>query len=76
MNLSIESLVKVISERFKIEHTRIVPDATLEELGFDSLSMVDLVVLLERKLGLKISDAKVFEISKISDILTVAGASA
>ncbi|CAE6701384.1 acyl carrier protein [Paraburkholderia nemoris] len=76
MNVSIDSLGKVISERFKIEQAHIVPDATLEALGFDSLSTVDLVVLLERKLGLKISDAKVYEIEKISDILAVANGGA
>ncbi|NIE57315.1 MULTISPECIES: acyl carrier protein [unclassified Burkholderia] len=75
MHVTIESLAKVVSERFKIDPSQIVPDATLEQLGFDSLSQVDLAVLLERKLDLKISDAKLYEISKIGDILAVANGS-
>lgn len=75
MHVTIESLAKVVSERFKIDPSQIVPDATLEQLGFDSLSQVDLAILLERKLDLKISDAKLYEISKIGDILSVANGS-
>ena len=75
MKLTIESLGSIISGRFRIEQARIVPEATLEELGFDSLSTIDLAVLLEKKAGFKISDAQLGEIAKISDILVVVNGS-
>lgn len=75
MSMSIESLAKFMSERFKIKEARIVPEATLEELGFDSLSQVDLAVLLERKFNITIKDAQLAEMSNISDILAALGGS-
>lgn len=71
MKLTLQSLATLIHERFKIEKSRIVPDATLDDLGFDSLSQIDLATLVERNAGIKIGDDRLGEISRISDLLAV-----
>lgn len=76
MTLTLDTLAQAIFERFKIKTAKVVPDATLEELGFDSLSLVDLAVLLQRKFDIKVRDANLGEISRISDILALAGVTA
>ncbi len=72
MKLTLQTLAQLIHDRFQIDHGLIVPDASLDELGFDSLSQIDLAVLLQKKAGVTISDAKLNEISKIADILVFA----
>jgi acyl carrier protein len=48
-----------ISEEFEIERKDLQPEATLfEELGFDSLDVVDLVVALEKAFQFKIREEK------------------
>lgn len=48
-----------ISEEFEIDRTELKPEATLfEELGFDSLDVVDLVVALEKAFQFKIREEK------------------
>jgi acyl carrier protein len=74
MTLTIEALAGLIAKRFKIDPTKVNPEVTLEELGFDSLSSIDLVVLLEKEAGLYMSDEESAAISTIADILDYAAA--
>jgi acyl carrier protein len=76
MKMTLQSLAKLIHERFKIDPSRVVAEATLDDLGFDSLSQIDLAILVERNTGIRIGDDKLNEISRISDILAVANGSA
>jgi acyl carrier protein len=72
MELNIETLAGLIAKRFKIDPTKVKPESTLEELGFDSLSSVDLILLLEKQANLYMSDEESAEISTIADILNFA----
>ena len=74
MKLTLDTLANIIAERFNIDPAAVLPEATLDELGFDSLSMVDLAVLLEKKAKIFISDKKLNDISTIGDILAAAAA--
>ncbi|MBB2485697.1 acyl carrier protein [Mitsuaria sp. WAJ17] len=72
--ITLEQVAEVVAKRFKLKIERIVEEATLEELGFDSLSQVDLALLLEKKLDIKIPDAELAKINSIGDILQFANA--
>jgi acyl carrier protein len=74
MKLTLDNLAAIIAERFNIDPAAVLPEATLDELGFDSLSMVDLAVLLEKKAKIFIIDKKLNDISTIADILAAAAA--
>jgi len=51
-----ESLNLAIAEEFEIEVTDITPDAPIKEtLDLDSLSLLDLVAVVERETGVKLS---------------------
>ncbi len=50
-------VVQVLAEEFELDSTTMVPSATLyEDLGLDSLDAVDMVVVLEKTFGMKLSD--------------------
>jgi len=52
-----EKIVGAIAEEFEIEPEFLQPSATLyEDLGFDSLDAVDMVVVLEKTFGVKFNN--------------------
>ena len=61
---------QVFEEAFEIEPEQLVPKANIfEDLGLDSLDIVDLVVALQQKFGVKIrQDERVREIRTLEDI--------
>lgn len=61
---------EVFEESFEIEPARLKPEAKIfEELGLDSLDIVDLIVALQKKFKVQIrEDARVREIRTLGDI--------
>jgi len=61
---------EVFEEFFEIEPERLVPEANIfEDLGLDSLDIVDLIVALQKKFEVKIrQDERVREIRTLNDI--------
>ncbi len=50
-------VVEVLAEEFELDPADMVADATLyDDLGLDSLDAVDMVVVLEKTFGMKLSD--------------------
>lgn len=59
--MSVEELrlkvVEVLAEEFELDPDDMVAEATLyEDLGLDSLDAVDMVVVLEKTFGMKLTD--------------------
>ena len=54
---------KALAEEFEIEATEITPDGNIKEtLELDSLSLVDMVALIENEFGVKIKSQEVSSI--------------
>lgn len=52
-----QKVVDVLAEEFELDPGEMVPEATLyEDLGLDSLDAVDMVVVLEKTFGMKLTD--------------------
>lgn len=61
---------EVFTDSFEIPKEKLVPEANIfNDLGLDSLDIVDLVVALQKKFGIMIrSDERVRNIRTLSDI--------
>ena len=58
-----DALRTAISEEFEIEEEKITPDATIKEtLDLDSLSLVDLIAIIEAESGVKLKGTDVTHI--------------
>ena len=50
-------VVEILAEEFELDPSDMGPEATLyEDLGLDSLDAVDMVVVLEKSFGMKLSN--------------------
>lgn len=59
----IEKINAALADEFEVEESVITPDAPIKEtLELDSLSLVDLVALIESNFGIKIQGAEVSNI--------------
>jgi len=66
----IDKINQVFEKSFEIEKGKLQPQANIfEDLGLDSLDVVDLVVVLQQKFGIKIrDDQRIRNIRTLEDI--------
>ncbi|UEA30764.1 acyl carrier protein [Granulicatella elegans] len=64
----LDKVIQLISERFSVDVLKITRDTTFQEdLGADSLDVVELVMELEDTFGIQISDEDAEQIVTIGD---------
>lgn len=67
---TLEEVKELISDQFGVEKGSISPDSHLQDdLNADPLSIADLVVSLEDKFKLKISQEEIIKFNLVSDIV-------
>jgi acyl carrier protein len=56
MSDAYDQLVNILVTRFEVEPDEVRPDITFEELELDSLFLVELGLVVQQELGVKITD--------------------
>lgn len=65
----IEKINSALADEFEVEESVITPDAPIKEtLELDSLSLVDLVALIESNFGIKIESTQVSSIKTFESL--------
>jgi acyl carrier protein len=65
---TLEALQNILIEEFKLSPDRLRPEATLAELGIDSLDLVDLIFKIEDRFRLKITDDAPRSLATLADV--------
>jgi len=65
-----EKIVTTLATEFELDPQKLTPSATLyDDLGLDSLDAVDMVVVLEKEFGVKLSDEEAIRsVSTMDDL--------
>ncbi len=53
---TLETLQSILADEFKLSPNQLEPEARLEDLGVDSLNLIELIFKLEDRFNLKIKD--------------------
>ncbi|MEV0089455.1 acyl carrier protein [Saccharopolyspora sp. NPDC050642] len=62
-------LGELLTSSFGVEKPDLRLDASLDDLGLDSLAQVELGELLEQHFGVEVTDAEMEEMATLTDIL-------
>ena len=66
------TLLEVLKDVVTTDESKLTPEAKLiDDLGCDSLSAVEITMVLEEKLGITIDDEEVSQIVTIQDIINI-----
>ena len=61
---------KIISEKLGVEEEKVVEEAKLiDDLGADSLDLVDLIMDLENEFDVKVDDSDIEKISTVGEVV-------
>ena len=71
--MEFETIVRIIAEQFNISESDITPDTSLiDDLGADSLELVDLVMALEEEFEIEIPEEDFDDIKTVADAVEYA----
>ena len=65
----LERIKPIIAEQFDVEEESISSDTKFEEIGADSLDIVELVMALEEEFDIEIPDASIEDITTVNDLV-------
>ncbi|WP_416826877.1 acyl carrier protein [Ectobacillus polymachus] len=71
MATTLERVTKIIVDRLDVDETKVIPSASFkEDLGADSLDVVELVMQFEDEFELEISDEDAEKIATVGDAVS------
>ncbi|MBQ4258332.1 MAG: acyl carrier protein [Clostridia bacterium] len=66
----LEKVISILSDQFDVDETSITPDTLIaDDLGADSLDVVDLVMSIEDEFEIEVPDEAIEGIKTVSDIV-------
>ena len=63
------TFTEVLTEEFGVLEDEITAEATFEALGLDSLDVVELTLVLEEKIGVKLEDEELEDVRTVQDAI-------
>ncbi len=68
--MNLDEIKTLIAETLGVDEDKVTPDAKLiDDLGADSLTVVELHMEIEEKLGVKIPDEAITDLHTVQDVL-------
>jgi len=67
---ALQTIQRMMAEQFELKEEDLTPDAQLESLGLDSLSVIEFMFNIEDEFKIKLPDERV-EIKTIRDIVSI-----
>lgn len=68
---TLETIQQMIVEQFELKREDLVPEATLESLGLDSLSVIEFMFNIEDKFNIKLANESLGNIKTLQDVVAM-----
>ena len=68
-NDTARKITAIIADKLHIDAATVTPQSTLQDLGADSLDMVDIVMKVEEEFGIEINDEKIEQLHNVQDFV-------
>ena len=64
-------ILRFLQERFDVAPERVTPDTTLRDVGLDSMAMLEVMIELEDRLGVKLKDLTIPPNPSLGDVVAL-----
>ncbi len=64
-----DKVVAIVATKLSIDPSTVKSDATLQDLGADSLDLVEIIMKLEEQFAIEIDDAKAETFKNVNDVV-------
>ena len=64
-----DKVARIIAEKLSIDASTIKLESTLQDLGADSLDLVEIIMKLEEQFGIEVDDAKAESLKNVNDVV-------
>jgi len=68
---SLQTIQRMMAEQFDLKLEDLSPDAQLDSLGMDSLSVIEFMFTLEDELNIKIANDRVEDFKTVGDVADI-----
>ncbi len=65
---TLEKVCSIVNERFELSDLELSEDTTWEEIGADSIDLVDLIAAVEDAFGISIPDEAIENLKSLGDV--------
>lgn len=69
MQDTFDKVADIIASTLSVDKKTVMPAATLEDLGADSLDTVEIIMKLEEQFGIEINDEKAESLHNVQDVV-------
>lgn len=69
MSDTAQKINSIIAEKLHVDAAQVKPESTLQDLGADSLDMVDIVMKVEEEFGIEINDEDAEKLHTVQDFI-------
>ena len=64
-----EQLKQILERKFQVPTEDIEPEATLDDLGLDSLDLVEFALVIEKEIGVRVSDDDLVQAGQLKSVV-------
>ncbi|MFZ0050837.1 MAG: acyl carrier protein [Desulfobaccales bacterium] len=71
MGATEEKVIDIIVDKLGVERSEVTPEAVfVDDLGADSLDLVELIMAMEEEFGMEIADEEAEKLRTVQDVIT------
>lgn len=64
-----ETIKKILVEQLGVDEASVTEETTIEDLGADSLDLVEIVMSIEEEFSVKVDDSELENLKKVGDLV-------